>query len=86
MANIKTVQERNELHKAIWNIADELRGNHQKLQKSMQLIKAYSIYMKEIEVTFSINGILYYAVQQIFYTCQDLFLKNINFFLIFRCL
>lgn len=27
MANIKTVQERNELHKAIWNIADELRGS-----------------------------------------------------------
>ena len=27
MGNIKTVQERNELHKAIWNIADELRGS-----------------------------------------------------------
>ena len=27
MANIKTVQERHELHKAIWSIADELRGS-----------------------------------------------------------
>jgi hypothetical protein len=27
MANIKKIEEHNELHKAIWNISDELRGS-----------------------------------------------------------
>ena len=55
MANIKTVQERNELHKTIWNIADELRGSVGGLEfKNYVLGTMFYRYISE-RITYHIN-------------------------------
>ena len=47
MADIRKEQERDELHRAIWAIADELRGAVVGLAQAAQLAKRLGIIIKE---------------------------------------
>ena len=75
MANIKTVQERNELHKAIWNIANDLRGSVDGWDFKQYVLGM--LFYRYISERIKINGTIVHDAFQ-HYNCKENHKKDIN--------